>query len=288
MKALGIKKPKNLRRGFLFFFLSVLVILFFVSPAVWMLVTSLKSNAELQSYPPTVLPEEPTLEMYQKLFTESLFPDMGFSQWMLNSVITATATSIFSMTLSAFAAYSLSRFRFRGNSAIRYAILLTQMLPGALMVLPLYLIMRDINKLDSLMGLIIAYTTFTLPYCTYMLKGYFDSIPKDLDEMAMIDGCTQVSALLRVIFPLAAPGAAVTFIFAFIHSWNEFLFALVFLNNYKNWTVPIALATFRGQYLIDWGQMFAGATLVSLPVVVIFLLLQRYLVSGMTAGAVKG
>lgn len=283
-----ILNPKKIGRGITYFVFSSIIIFVFVFPVVWMAITSIKSTAEMQSYPPTFLPRVPTLESYIKLFSESIFSNMGFGQWVLNSIVVATATSILAMTLSSLAAYSLSRFRFRGNGVIRYAILITQMLPGALMVLPLYLIMRDIHLLDSLIGLILAYTTFTLPYCTYMLKSYFDSIPIDLDEMAMIDGCNQFTALVRVIFPLAAPGAAVTFIFAFINSWNEFLFALVFINDYRKWTVPVALATFQGQYLVDYGQVFAGAMVVSVPIVVIFLLLQRYLVSGMTAGAVKG
>jgi ABC-type glycerol-3-phosphate transport system permease component len=162
------------------------------------------------------------------------------------------------------------------------------MMPGALLLIPLYLFMNDLQLIDTHLSLVLAYTSFTLPYCTYILKGYFESIPPDLDEAAMVDGCNRVGALFRVIMPLAAPGIVVTLTSAFIMAWNEFMFALTFLNTYPKWTLPLALGTFRGQYLVDWGFLFAGSTLVTLPVLILFLVLQKWLASGFVSGAVKG
>ena len=171
---------------------------------------------------------------------------------------------------------------------LRYTILMSQMLPGALLLIPIYLMMRDWHLLDSHWSLIIAYASFTLPYNTYILKGYLDTLPPDLDEAAMVDGCSRVGALFKVIFPLAAPGIAVATTSAFILGWNEFMFALVFLNTYDKWTLPVALGSFRGQYLVEWGYLFAGATLVTLPVLVLFLVMQRWLATGLVGGAMKG
>ncbi len=189
--------------------------------------------------------------------------------------------------MSSVAAYSISRFRFRGSGVLRYTILLSQMLPGALLLVPLYLFLKDLQLLNTLWSLILVYTAFTLPYCTYILKGYFDTIPPDLDEAAMVDGCSRLGALFRVVFPVSAPGIVVTITSAFIMGWNEYMFALVFLNSYEKWTLPVALGAFQGQYLVEWGFIFAGATLVTLPVVALFLLLQRWLVAGFISGAVK-
>ena len=274
--------------GFIRYISIGFVCLICILPVIWMFLTSLKPQLELVKYPPTILPNQLTFQAYYDLLTMEIFPDFGFKQWLINSLVVSLATCGISITIASLAAYSLSRFKFRGNKLIRYSILITQMLPGALMLLPLYFIMRDLKLLDSLLGLVFAYSTFTLPFSTYMLKGYYDTIPPDLDEIAMIDGCTRLGALFRVVFPLAGPGIAVVIVFSFIQSWNEYLFALAFINSYKNWTVPLALGTFRGQYLIDWTTMFAASVLVSLPVLVIFLILQRKLISGLTAGAVKG
>jgi ABC-type glycerol-3-phosphate transport system permease component len=206
----------------------------------------------------------------------------------MNSLSVSLITAFLSVTMASIAGYSMSRFRFRGSGFLRYTILLSQMMPGALLLIPLYLFMNDLQLIDTHLSLVLAYTSFTLPYCTYILKGYFESIPPDLDEAAMVDGCNRVGALFRVIMPLAAPGIVVTLTSAFIMAWNEFMFALTFLNTYPKWTLPLALGTFRGQYLVDWGFLFAGSTLVTLPVLILFLVLQKWLASGFVSGAVKG
>lgn len=256
-------------------------------PFLWMISSSFKKSGEIFTYPPVWIPREPTLEGYTNLGAQDIFADVGFSRFVSNSLFVALVTSFVCLILASMAAYSLSRFRFRGNRLLRYTILLSQMLPGALLLMPIYLFMKDVKLLDTLWALIITYVSFALPFNTYILKGYFDTIPPDLDEAAIIDGCTRLQALFRVVLPLAAPGLAATATQVFIMGWNEFMFALVFLNSYQKWTMPLALGSFRGQYLVDWGFLFAGSTLVTLPALILFLVLQKWLATGFVAGAMK-
>ena len=256
-------------------------------PFLWMLSSSFKKSGEIFTYPPVWIPREPTLEGYAELGSQDIFADVGFSQFVLNSLFVALVTAFICLIMASMAAYSMSRFKFRGSRLLRYTILLSQMLPGALLLMPIYLFMKDVKLLDTLWSLIITYVSFGLPYNTYILKGYFDTIPVDLDEAAIIDGCTRLQALFRVVLPLAAPGLAATATQVFIMGWNEFMFALVFLNSYQKWTLPLALGSFRGQYLVDWGFLFAGSTLVTLPALVLFLVLQKWLATGFVAGPVK-
>jgi len=252
-----------------------------------MISTSLKERAEIFTYPPVWIPENPSLKGYIDLAREDIFGNAGFVDFLKNSVFVSLATASITVVMASLAGYSLSRFRFRGSKFLRYTILLGQMMPGALLLIPLYLLMNSLGLFDTHWALIVAYTSFTLPYATYIIKGYFESIPPSLDEAAMVDGCNRSGALFRVVFPLAAPGIVVTFTSSFIMAWNEFMFALVFLNSYQKWTLPLALGSFRGQYLVEWGYLFAGATLVTLPVLILFLFLQKWIASGYIAGAIK-
>lgn len=256
-------------------------------PFLWMVSSSFKTSEELYTYPPVWIPREPTLQGYLGLGAQDIFADVGFTKFVSNSLFVALVTCCISVILASMAAYSLSRFRLRGSRWVKYTILLSQMLPGALLLMPIYLFMSDVKLLDTLWSLIIVYVSFSVPYNTYILKGYFDTIPPDLDEAAIIDGCTRMGALFRVVLPLAAPGLVASATQVFIMAWNEFMFALVFLNTYEKWTMPLALGSFRGQYLIDWGFLFAGSTLVTLPALILFLVLQRWLATGFVAGAVK-
>lgn len=271
----------------LVYLLAVVVCAGAVIPFLWMVSTSFKDRSEIYTYPPVWIPRHPTLSGYSGLRSPEIFAGASFFRFASNSLFVAGTTAVLTVMIASFAAYSMSRFRFRGSLLLRYTILLSQMLPGALLLVPLYLLMRDLRLLDSHWALIIAYTSFTLPYCTYILKGYLDTIPADLDEAAMVDGCSRLEALFRVVLPLAVPGIAVTTTSAFILGWNEFMFALVFLNTYGKWTLPVALGSFRGQYLVEWDFLFAGATLVTLPVLILFLVLQRWLATGLVGGAIK-
>jgi ABC-type glycerol-3-phosphate transport system permease component len=258
-----------------------------VMPFVWMVSTSFKNRSEIFTYPPVLIPRDPTLTGYTDLAHQDIFGNAGFLDFLKNSVFVSLTTATVTVAMASLAGYSLSRFKFTGSRTLRYIILLGQMMPGALLLIPLYLLMTRLNLLDKHLSLILAYTSFTLPYATYIIRGYFESIPTSLDEAALVDGCNRVTALFRVVFPLAAPGIVVTFTSSFIMAWNEFMFALVFLNNFQKWTLPLALGSFRGQYLVEWGYLFAGATLVTLPVLILFLFLQKWIASGYIAGAIK-
>ena len=257
-------------------------------PFLWLILTSVKTRSDIFTYPPSWLPRELTLSAYVDLFTKSPFADAGFLTFLRNSVIVAVASSALSIILAALAGFSLSRHRFRGAWAFSVLILVSQMLPETVLLIPLYWLIRDLGLVDSLQGLILVYTALALPFSAWMLRSYFDAIPRELDEAALMDGCGQVGVLGRVIMPLAMPGVAATFLFAFILAWNEYLFALVFLNDFDNYTISLALGSFRGQYLIDWNLLFAGSAVLTLPVLVMFLWLQQSLAQGLTAGAVRG
>jgi len=267
--------------------LTIVVCAGAVIPFLWMVSTSFKPRSEIYSYPPVWVPHHPTLSGYAGLSSPQIFAGASFFRFAANSFFVAATTAVLTVTIASLAAYSMSRFRLRGSVLLRYTILLSQMLPGALLLVPLYLLMRDLRLLDTHWSLIIAYTSFTLPYCAYILKGYLDTIPTGLDEAAMVDGCNRLAVLFRVVLPLAAPGIAVTTTSAFILGWNEYMFALVFLNTYAKWTLPVALGSFQGQYLVEWNFLFAGATLVTLPVLVLFLVMQRWLAAGLVGGAIK-
>lgn len=278
-----MKKPLSLKIGIIV--VALIVCLFSIFPICWMISVSFKPASEVYA-PPTLFPKAPTLDGYcNMLATTGAF---SFTTWLKNSVIASLCTTLFSLIIATLGAYGLARFRFRGRNALAYLILTTQVIPGALIIVPLYIIMSNLNLLDNMIGLILAYTTFTVPFCTWMMKGYFDSISPTIDEAAMVDGANRFQVFTRIVLPLSLPGLAATTIFAFISGWNEYVFASILLRSYENWTLPIGIASFQGQYDTNWGTLMAGAVMITVPVVVIFWLLQKHLVAGMTAGAVKG
>lgn len=278
-----MKKPLSLKIGIIV--VALIVCLFCIFPFCWMISVSFKPASEVYA-PPTLFPKAPTLDGYRNMLaTTGAF---SFTTWLKNSVIASLCTTLFSLIIATLGAYGLARFRFRGRNALAYLILTTQVIPGALIIVPLYIIMSNLNLLDNMIGLILAYTTFTAPFCTWMMKGYFDSISPTIDEAAMVDGANRFQVFIRIVLPLSLPGLAATTIFAFISGWNEYVFASILLRSYENWTLPIGIASFQGQYDTNWGTLMAGAVMITVPVVVIFWLLQKHLVAGMTAGAVKG
>lgn len=278
-----MKKPLSLKIGIIV--VALIVCLFCIFPFCWMISVSFKPASEVYA-PPTLFPKAPTLDGYRNMLaTTGAF---SFTTWLKNSVIASLCTTLFSLIIATLGAYGLARFRFRGRNTLAYLILTTQVIPGALIIVPLYIIMSNLNLLDNMIGLILAYTTFTVPFCTWMMKGYFDSISPTIDEAAMVDGANRFQVFTRIVLPLSLPGLAATTIFAFISGWNEYVFASILLRSYENWTLPIGIASFQGQYDTNWGTLMAGAVMITVPVVVIFWLLQKHLVAGMTAGAVKG
>lgn len=263
---------------------AVLLLIFVVLPFLWMLLGSFKTNAELMSNQgQTLWINNPTTSNYIRLFQE--YP---FARFFLNSMIVAAGTTVIAVSFASFAGYSISRFRFPGRMVVGILILATQMIPGIAILIPLYVLFKNLRLLDSYLGLIVSYNAFAIPFCTWMLKGFFDSIPAELEEAGLIDGCTRWSAFLRIALPLSLPGLMATAIFAFILGWNEFLFAATFINSTDLKTLTVGIASMKGIDVVDWGLLNAGAVIVTIPLALLFAIVQRYLVQGLTAGAVKG
>jgi multiple sugar transport system permease protein len=263
--------------------LLILILGIILFPLYWIVVTSLKTIPETYLWPPTLWPKQLTFEGYAKIWTYS-----NFSRMFINSLIVAISSTLFSVVLASLAAYGFSRFKFKGNKVVLFFFLFTQMVPAILLLLPYFIMMRKIDMINSYGALIIAYTSFSLPFCTWMLKGFFDSIPKDIDEAAMIDGCNRIQTLWNVIMPLALPGIAATTLFGFLVAWNHYLFAMGLTTTPDMYTLPVGIASLNGEFRVAWNEMMAGAIIASLPALVLYLLLQKWFVKGLTAGAVKG
>jgi multiple sugar transport system permease protein len=208
--------------------------------------------------------------------------------WLANSALIAGAVVLLSMSVSVLAAYSLSRFHVRGGHSLGLAILTAKMLPATLLVIPLFGIFRTLNLIGSVWSVILAHSTLVVPFSTWMLKGYFDTVPREIEQAAMIDGCSPLGALFRVVLPISAPGLAATALYGFTLSWSDYVYARTFLTNAQsNWTVILGITTMKGEYISGWNEISAAAILAALPLLLIYLFLQRYLVGGLTAGAVK-
>ncbi|MEM8996475.1 MAG: sugar ABC transporter permease [Acidobacteriota bacterium] len=219
----------------------------------------------------------------------SVMTDQPFARWILNSAVIAAATTVAGVFLATTAGYAFSRFRFPGRETGLMSFLVSQMFPGTLMLIPLYIIVVQWLGLGSTwIGLILVYTTTAIPFCVWMLKGYFDTIPRELEESARIDGASTSQIFFRIILPLAKPAVAVTALFSFMTGWNEFILAATFMDQESMYTAPVGLRFFVGGYSQQWGYFAAGSIIVSIPVVLLFFFLQKYLVSGLKAGAVKG
>jgi arabinogalactan oligomer/maltooligosaccharide transport system permease protein len=211
-----------------------------------------------------------------------------FGRQLLNSLAVALATTAVGVTLSVTAAYALSRMRFPGRGGFLRMLLVTQMFPGVAVAIPLYYLLDQLGLLNSMVGLTLVYATTAVPFCTHLLKGYFDTIPREIEEAAALDGAQPARIFLRIVLPLARPGIAVTALFSFLAAWNEFILAATFLGEETAYTLPVALQQYVGDYGVQWGRFAAGAVLVSVPVAALFYALQRHLVTGLTAGGVKG
>jgi ABC-type glycerol-3-phosphate transport system permease component len=254
-----------------------------LAPFLWMISTSLKSPAEVVLREPTIIPRSFAIENYVEAFQRG-----NFDRYLINSVVVALAVTLFSLAIATLSGYAFARYRLRGGKAILLGILATQMFPAILLAIPLYILIRNLGLLNSLLGLILVYTTFALPFCVWMMRNYFLTIPKDLDESAMVDGATRLQALWSVVLPVAMPGIAATGIFSFILSWNEFLYANTFISSADLRTLPVGLQSLIGEYTTNWGLLMAGAVITTMPIVVVFFFVQRRLTQGLAAGAVKG
>lgn len=263
-------------------------------PILWVLKMALKKG---QSFAMTVnpLPTEFSLDNFIGVIGRTEGGTWLFGHQLFNSIIISAATTLIGVFLACTGAYAFSRFRFPGRQAGLMSFLVTQMFPGVLMMIPLFVILQKLGAvtggfigLNSIWGLVMVYSTTAIPFCVWMLKGYFDTIPKELEESALIDGASQIQIFIRIILPLARPAIAVTALFSFMTAWNEFILAATFMNAETAYTLPVTLRSYVDAYHTDWGYFAAGAIIVSVPVMALFFALQKNLVGGLTAGGVKG
>jgi ABC-type glycerol-3-phosphate transport system permease component len=265
--------------------LVVLALLWTVAPIYWMVSTSIKQPLEATNLSPTVVPHSVTGTNYSHLFTGSL----PFGNYLFNSVFTSLVASVIAVVLSILAGYSFSRGNYRLRGPFSIVILATQMLPLVVLIGPLYLLLYRAHLLNTYIGLIIGYTTFAIPFGAWMMKGFFDGIPREIEEAARVDGYSRMGILFRVVVPMSVPGILTTGVFVFINSWNNLLYPLTLMSTNTKQTLPAGLLqSFTGTFKTDWGGMMAAAVITSLPLIIAFFAVQRSMVKGMTAGAVAG
>ncbi|MFD3482052.1 sugar ABC transporter permease [Streptomyces sp. NPDC058665] len=251
-----------------------------VFPVLWVLLTSLKPAAYATT---TDFFKETTFENYTKLLD-----DTPFLTWFGNSLLIAGFTTVLGVFIAATTGYAVSRFRFPGKRGLMWTLLVTQMFPMAVLIVPLYNIMSDLGLLNQAAGLVITYLTIAVPFCAWMMKGFFDTIPREIDESGMVDGLTPFGTFWRLILPLAKPGLAVTAFYSFVTAWGEVAYASAFMVGDENLTLAGGLQKFVNQYGAQWGPMTAASVLIAIPAAIVFLFAQRHLVTGVSAGAVKG
>ena len=275
---------RNQRMHQLLIYASVVVtcaILIF--PIYWLVITALSQPDQLRQLPPHFWPDQPRWDVFAKVFEER-----PILLWLGNSALAAIGAVSISMVVSVLAGYSLSRFRVRGGHNLGLFILTAKMLPATLLVIPLFGIFRTVGLIGSMWSIILAHATLIIPFSTWMLKGYFDTIPRELEQAAMVDGCSPLGAMVRVILPVSAPGLAATALYGFVLSWSDYAYARTFLTNaQENWTANLGITTMKGEYVSNWSDISAASILIALPVLLIYLFLERYLVGGLTAGSDK-
>jgi multiple sugar transport system permease protein len=257
------------------------MLLWTVVPFVWMMLASIKTNREIyQDF--TIFPKTVYFGHYVSLMTGN------FGIWMKNSTIVSVTATGLSIVLGSLGAYAITRLRFSGRRVMAIALICTYLIPSSLLFIPLFQVIARLDLVDTLTGLMLVYPTFTLPFCTWMLVSYFRSIPQELEDAALIDGCDRLGVLFRIMLPLSAPAIVVVCLFSFTQAWNEFLYALVFTNSMATKTVTVGLTQMLGEDVFYWGQMMAGALITALPPVIMYTLAQRLVIRGLTLGGVKG
>lgn len=262
----------------------LMVFCLFVLFPVWQVVNiSLRPGDQLLSNKLEFIPENATVDNYVKLFSER-----DFLRWMWNSVLVAFAVTVTGVSLASTAAYGFSRFNFLGKKMGLFALLTTQMFPPTMLLLPMYIMLIKLGLINTYLGVIVVYSATALPFCIWTMKGYYDTIPTSLEEAALVDGCTPFASFYRIVLPLAAPALVITALFSFMTAWSEYLVAAQILQDSALWTLPVGLKSFDASMSKEWGLYGAAALVVMIPVVVLFLALSRWLVSGLTLGSVKG
>lgn len=254
-----------------------------ILPFLWMISTSFKEADEIFKQVPKWLPRDFSFDNYSEIWNRGYF-----KTYFVNSLFVSFATMGISLVVAMFAGYGISRFRFRGRTFFSVVLIVVQMFPSMLLLIPMYIIMSRLGLLNTHLSMIIAYTTFAMPFCSWMIKGYFDTIPVSLEDAARIDGCGRLRILFEIIMPLAAPGIVTVAMFAFILSWQEYMYALTFARTEEMRTITVGIALMQGQHgSVNWGQIMAGSVLACLPGLLLFTYLEKYLVQGFTMGAIK-
>lgn len=276
-------KRKEILLGIAIYFLLAVLLAYVLLPFFWMISTSLKPSKYILSPKFTFIPPKLTLDHYIGVWTYG-----KMDKYFRNTVIVACLTVLLNFLAVVPAAYSVSKLKFKGRRFLTPSILLMQMFPTILLLIPLYIVMKSYGLINTYAALILSYSTFTIPFCFLLSKTYFDSLPNELFEAARIDGCSSFHAFVKIGLPLAIPGLMVTCLFAFILSWNDFMFANTFTNDATCRTLTVGLVVLQTSWEIDWGAMMAASSITTLPVIVIFTLASKYIIGGLTAGAVKG
>ena len=278
-----MKKQRLLGDAVAYILLTLLVV-YSIFPFVWMALSALKPREEIRVRVPRLRIDHPTLENFR-----SVLLDHGFLRYIRNSFVVSVAACLLALVIAIFAGYVFSRFfRRRSVRCANFFMLVSQMIPGVLLLVPLYITMKNLGLLESPLSLVLAYTTFVIPMCTFMLSSAFDAIPVSLEEAAEIDGCGRLQTMRRVILPIMRPSIVSVGLYAFINAWNEFMFGYIFISQDRFRTITPAIMLFKGANSIDWGGLMAASVIAVLPVAFVFLFLQRFFMAGMMSGAVKG
>ena len=270
------------RSGLIYLIAAVLVAIS-AFPFAWMLLSSIKTLGELYTVPPAWIPKAPTLANYWNVLTVSNIP-----RYFLNSVVISAGSTIIALALAIFAAYGFARFRFTGKPFFEAFVLVGQLLPTAAIIVPLYIVLSKLGLINTWFGLILVYLILTLPLSVWMLIGYFSTIPLELEESAIVDGCSRLGVLLRITLPLSLPGIVAVVIYSFVTTWNEFIFALCLATDSRSKTLPIGLSEFSTEFNTDWGAVMAASVIMTLPICILFFAMQRLFIGGLTTGATKG
>ena len=274
---------KRLKEILLIYIPLTIAAIWTLFPLYWTFITSLKTGPEISSKPVTYLPHLATLENYLKAWNIG-----GFSRYFMNSVIVSVVSMVFTVLFATMAGYAMARYRFRGKMAFMLLLLCTQFVPTAMLIIPLFQIFNKAGLINSHLSLIITYTTFHIPFNAMLMSTFIKGIPYSLEEAAKVDGCSSKQAFIHVLLPVLLPGLAAVAAYSFISSWNEYLYALMFLTSGRKYTLPIGLSMMIGEYSINYGQLTAGSVIALLPVILMFMYVQKYMVSGLSSGAVKG
>lgn len=277
------KRRQDMVLNMVSYLVVVVMMIFALFPLAWTFITSLKVERDIVTATLHYIPPEVTFDNYTTLWRRSSFPRL-----MANSSVVTSITMVVCLLIGTLAAYSISRYRFRGRSPLLIFYLVIRMFPFVLLLVPLFIMMRSLNLLDSRVGLALAYTTFLLPVCIWLMKGFFDAIPPELEDASRVDGSTRLGALFRIVLPLARPGLIATAVFIAIAAWNEFLFALMLTTSQGSRTWPVGLQLMVGEFQLPWGTLSAGGIITIIPIIIFFSIVQRSLVRGLTAGGIKG